>query len=101
MFNGDGYYTNTRKQHHLVHNDRTKAKQVKEELLDIAKKQSENQVSPYKPVVLDETKIEQAHAEGKIRRKTLEEQDFERKQADEIRGSLYNNSAAYRKLGKR
>jgi len=101
MFNGSDYYTNKRKQHNLVYNDKSKAKEVKEDLLDIAKKQSEQQASPYRPVVLDETKLEQGHAEGKIRRKTKEEKDFEKKQGDEIRSSLYNNHAGYRNLSKR
>ena len=101
MFNGSDYYTNKRKQHRLVYEDKSKAKQVQEDLLDMAKRQSENQVSPYKPVVLDETKLDQAHAEGKIRRKTKEEKDFEKKQGEELRSSLYNNSQAYRNLGKR
>ena len=97
MFNGDGYYTNTRKQHNLVYKDKAKAKEVKENLLDAAKREFETKKSPYGSYTLNKNGMKEFGA----RRKTQKESEDSQKMAGELRKSVYNNSQAYRNLGKR
>jgi putative FmdB family regulatory protein len=97
MFNGDGYYTNTRKQHNLVYKDKAKSKEVQENLLDAAKRTAESNQSPYASYTLNEN----AAKHFGMRRKTQEELKGTEKLSGDLQRSLYNNSAAYRKLGKR
>ena len=97
MFNGDGYYTNTRKQHNLVYNDRAKSKEIQENLLDATKRMSEDATSPYANYKPTEAGMI-AHG---ARRKTAEDRKMSQNTGLEIKKSVYNNSQAYRNLGKR
>lgn len=97
MFNGKDYYTNKRKQHKLVYEDKAKAKEVHENLLDAAKRESETARSPYAGYVLNENGAK----EFGMRRKAQDEVEGSDKLAGELQKSVYNNSAAYRNLGKR
>jgi len=97
MFNGDGYYTNTRKQHNLVYNDRAKSKEIQENLLDATKRMSEDATSPYANYKPTEAGMI-AHG---ARRKTEEDRKMSQNTGLEIKKSVYNNSQAYRNLGKR
>jgi len=65
MFNGEGYYTNTRKRHNLVYHDKQEAKRVQEELVDITKKRMENAKSPYKKLTISKKTIEKEVASGR------------------------------------
>jgi putative FmdB family regulatory protein len=97
MFNGKDYYTNKRKQHKLVYEDKTKGKEIAENLLNAAKRQSEEKTCPYGTYTLNENAMNHFGA----RRKTQDEMEGSEKMAGEIQKSVYNNSAAYRNLGKR
>ena len=97
MFNGKDYYTNKRKNHKLVYEDKAKGKEVAENILDAAKRMSEETKSPYKRYTLSEEGMKYYGAQ----RKTEAEKERSRKLDDDMAASLYNNSAAYRKLGKR
>ena len=97
MFNGKDYYTNKRKQHNLVYNDKAKGKEIAENLLDATKRMSEDTRSPYtnyKPT-------EAGMVANGARRKTSEDRQMSQDMGLEIKKSVYNNSAAYRNLGKR
>jgi hypothetical protein len=97
MFNGNDYYTNKRKQHKLVYEDKVKGKEVMENLLDATKKMSETKITPYSKYSLTEKGFD---ALGP-RRMNADEKKKAQESSDEIKASVYNNSAAYRKLGKR
>lgn len=97
MFNGSDYYTNKRKQHKLVYEDKAKGKEVMENLLDATKRMSEETKSPYKNYSLTEEGIKSYGG----RRKTEEDHKMSKDMGDKMKESVYNNSAAYRKLGKR
>ena len=99
MFNGADYYTNKRKQHNLVYNDKAKAKQVQEELVDITKKRHEenNKRNPYVNYTISKESFEKMKPVKKSREQ-LEKDQIAR---DELKASVYNNSQAYRNLGKR
>lgn len=97
MFNAKGFYTNTRKNHNLVHHDKEKAKQVHETLLDATKKMAEEKKTPYS----NYTMTKEAFEDMKPRRKSQEQLENDKKVGEELKASLYNNSAAYRNLGKR
>jgi len=97
MFNGNDYYTNKRKQHKLVYEDKVKGKEVMENLLDATKKMSETKITPYSKYSLTEKGFD---ALGP-RKMNADEKKKAQESSDEIKASVYNNSAAYRKLGKR
>ena len=97
MFNGKDYYTNKRKQHKLVYEDKAKGKEVMENILDATKRMSEETKSPYTQYGLTEEGIE---AYGG-RRKTEADRKMSEEMGDKMKESVYNNSQAYRNLGKR
>ena len=97
MFNGSDYYTNTRKKHNLVYKDKQKGKEIAENLLDATKKMAENPVTPYHKYSRSQKGFE---ALG-LRRMNQKEKEEAQKVRDEVKSSVYNNSAAYRNLGKR
>lgn len=97
MFNGNDYYTNKRKNHKLVYEDKAKAKEVKENLLDAAKRQAEEKKSPYASYVMNQNCADHFG----MRRKTKEELEGSERLAGELQKSVYNNHAGYRNLGKR
>jgi len=97
MFNGNDYYTNKRKQHKLVYEDKVKGKEVMENLLDATKKMSETKITPYSKYSLTNKGFD---ALGP-RKMNADEKKKAQESSDEIKASVYNNSAAYRKLGKR
>ena len=94
MFNGKDYYTNKRKQHKLVYEDKAKGKEVMENLLDATKKMSEDSTSPYKKYTITEQGLKAYGA----RRKTEADHKMSKEMGDKMKESVYNNSAAYRKL---
>jgi len=97
MFNGNDYYTNKRKQHKLVYEDKAKGKEVMENLLDATKRMSEETKSPYKRYGLTEEGVK---AYGG-RRKTEADHKMSKEMGEKVKESVYNNSQAYRNLGKR
>lgn len=97
MFNGSDYYTNTRKQFNLVHRDKAKAKEVQEQLLDASKKMAEEKKTPYKEITLTEKGIQKLG----LTKKSDQQLKDTQKIYDEVKSSVYNNSQAYRNLGKR
>ena len=97
MFNGKGYYTNKRKQHKLVYEDKAKGKEIAENLLDATKRMSDSKQSPYANYTL---KKEAFEAMGPVK-KSREQLEQDQKVLDEVKASVYNNSQAYRNLGKR
>ena len=97
MFNGKDYYTNKRKQHKLVYEDKAKGKEVMENLLDATKRMSEETKSPYIQYGLTEKGVE---AYGG-RRKNEADKKMSKEMGDKMKESVYNNSQAYRNLGKR
>jgi len=97
MFNGKGYYTNKRKQHKLVYEDKAKGKEVAENLLSAAKRTAENQQSPYSSYNLTKEGFESLNPT----RLNAEEKKKAQEARDEVKASVYNNSQAYRNLGKR
>ena len=97
MFNGADYHTNKRKQHNLVYNDKAKSKEVQEQLLNASKKMAEEQKSPYKKITLTEKGIQKLG----LTRKSEEQLKTTQKIYDDVKSSVYNNSAAYRNLKKR
>ena len=97
MFNGNDYYTNKRKQHKLVYEDKAKGKEIAENLLDATKRMSEETKSPYKGYTLTEEGIK---AYGG-RRKTEADHKMSKEMGEKVKESVYNNSQAYRNLGKR
>lgn len=94
VFNGAGYYTNKRKQHKLVYEDKAKGKEVMENILDASKRMAESKKTPYASYMLNEKGMKEFGA----RRKTDAEIKGSRETAGEIQKSVYNNSEAYRKL---
>jgi len=101
IFNGSDYHTVKRNQHNLVYKDKAKAKEVHEGLVDIAKKQAEEQTSPYKKVVLKDGVMDTLHKEGKVTRKTDTQLKDSQKTTEKIKASVYNNHSGYRNLGNR
>ena len=97
MFNGNDYYTNKRKQHKLVYEDKAKGKEVAENLLDATKRMSETAISPYSKYTLSKEGFESLNPT----RKSQEQLESDKKGRDELKASVYNNSQAYRNLGKR
>ena len=97
MFNGKDYYTNKRKQHKLVYEDKAKGKEVAENLLDATKRMSETAISPYSKYSLSKEGFESLNPT----RKSQEQLESDKKGRDELTASVYNNSQAYRNLGKR
>jgi len=97
MFNGSDYYTNKRKQHNLVYNDKAKGKEIAENLLDATKRMSEETKSPYTQY----TPTEAGMIANGGRRKTDKDREMSQSMGLEIKKSVYNNSQAYRNLGKR
>ena len=97
MFNGKDYYTNKRKQHKLVYEDKAKGKEVAENLLDATKRMSETAISPYSKYTLSKEGFESLNPT----RKSQEQLESDKKGRDELKASVYNNSQAYRNLGKR
>lgn len=97
MFNGSDYYTNKRKQHRLVYEDKAKGKEVAENLLDATKRMSEETKSPYTQYI----PTQEGMVANGARRKTAEDREMSRNMGLEIKKSVYNNSQAYRNLGKR
>ena len=94
MFNGKDYYTNKRKQHKLVYEDKAKGKEVMENLLDATKRMGEETKSPYKKISITDEGIK---AYGG-RRKTEADRKMSKEMGEKMKESVYNNSAAYRKL---
>jgi hypothetical protein len=82
-----------------VYNDKAKAKQVQEELVDITKKRHEenNKRNPYVNYTISKESFEKMKPVKKSREQ-LEKDQIAR---DELKASVYNNSQAYRNLGKR
>ena len=99
IFNGSDYHTVKRNQHNLVYKDKAKAKEVKEGLVDIAKKQAEEQVSPYTNIVVKEGVIDALHKEGQLTKKTDQQLKDAKKTTEKIRSSLINTHSGYRNLG--
>ena len=99
IFNGSDYHTVKRNQHNLVYKDKAKAKEVKEGLVDIAKKQAEEQVSPYTNIVVKEGVIDALHKEGQLTKKTDQQLKDAKKTTEKIRSSLNNTHSGYRNLG--
>ena len=97
MFNGKDYYTNKRKQHKLVYEDKAKGKEVAENLLDATKRMSETAISPYSKYSLSKEGFESLNPT----RKSQEQLESDKKGRDELTASVYNNSQAYRNLGRR
>ena len=98
IFNGSDYHTVKRNQHNLVYKDKAKAKEVKEGLVDIAKKQAEEQVSPYTNIVVKEGVIDALHKEGQLTKKTDQQLKDAKKTTEKIRSSLINTHPSFRKL---
>ena len=69
IFKGDGWYTNQRKQHNLVHNDRKMQDEVQSDLVDIAKKRAEEQTSPYRNIGLKKEWVDKAVSTGQWEKK--------------------------------
>jgi len=101
IFNGSDYYTNTRKQHNLIYKDKAKAKEVKEGLVDIAKRQAEEKTSPYKKISLKDGVLDTLHKKGKVTRKTNKQLKDSQETTEKIKASVYNNHSGYRNLGNR
>ena len=97
MFNGKDYYTNKRKQHKLVYEDKDKGKEVAENLLDATKRMSETAISPYSKYTLSKEGFESLNPT----RKSQGQLESDKKGREELNASVYNNSQAYRNLGKR
>jgi len=97
MFNGNDYYTNKRKQHKLVYEDKAKGKEVMENLLDATKRMSETAISPYSKYTLSKEGFESLNP----KRKSQDQLESDKKGREELNASVYNNSQAYRNLGKR
>lgn len=97
MFNGKDYHTNKRKNNNLVYKDKAKAKEIQESLLDSAKRTAESKVSPYSNYSLSQKGFESLNP----RKMNKEEARNAKKASDDLASSVYNTSAAYRKLGKR
>jgi len=98
VFNGSDYYTNKRKQHNLVYKDKSKAKEIHENLLDGAKRMSEEQQSPYKSIELKKSVLENLVAQGAVRKKTSEEKRKGREHVEKIGRDAYNSNSSLRKL---
>jgi len=97
MFNGKDYHTNKRKNHNLVYKDKQKGKEVMEGLLDSAKRTAEKKVTPYASYTLSKEGFESLNP----RRMNEAEKKKAQEARDELKTSVYNNSQAYRNLGKR
>jgi putative FmdB family regulatory protein len=97
MFNGSDYYTNKRKQHNLVYNDKAKGKEIAENLLDASKRMAETKTSPYASYTLSKEGFESLNP----KRRNEGEKKKAQEARDELKASVYNNSQAYRNLGKR
>jgi len=97
MFNGKDYYTNKRKNHKLVYEDKAKGKEIAENLLDASKRMAETKQSPYANYTLSKKGFESLNP----KRRNEQERQEAQKARDEVTASVYNNSAAYRNLGKR
>jgi len=97
MFNGKGYYTNKRKQHKLVYEDKAKGKEVMENLLDASKRMAETKITPYASYNLTKEGFESLNP----KRRNEAEKKKAQEARDELKASVYNNSQAYRNLGKR
>jgi putative FmdB family regulatory protein len=68
IFKGD-CYTNRRKQHNMVYNDKELAKKTQEELVDISKKRAEEQTSPYRNIGLKREWVNKAVSTGQWEKK--------------------------------
>jgi len=69
IFKGKDFYTNKRKQHNLVYNDRKMQDEVQSDLVDIAKKRVEEQSSPYRNIGVKREWVEKAVATGQWEKK--------------------------------
>lgn len=98
MFNGSDYYTNKRKQQNLVYKDKAKAKEIHENLLDGAKRMSEQQESPYKKVSLKPEALDKMVAAGAAKRKTDTEIKRSREHVEKIGRDVYNSNSSIRKM---
>ena len=103
MFNGSDYYTNTRKAHNLRYHDKAKGKEVMETLVDETKRSIEDagKKSPYKPIVFSERYKQEMYSKGLAGSRSKEELQKGKEHVEKIKESVYNNSQAYRNLGKR
>ena len=103
MFNGSDYYTNKRKAHNLRYYDKQKGKEVMETLVDETKRSIEDgqKKSPYKNIVFSERYKQEMHSKGLAGARSKQELEEGRKHVEKLKESVYNNSAAYRNLGKR
>jgi putative FmdB family regulatory protein len=68
IFKGD-FYTNKRKNHNLVHNDRKMQDEVQSDLVNIAKKRVEEQSSPYRNIGVKREWVDKAVSTGKWSKK--------------------------------
>ena len=94
VFNGAGYYTNKRKQHKLVYEDKAKGKEVMENILDASKRMAEDKKTPYGSYTMNANGVKAFGG----RRKTEAEKRGSEKITRDVASSVYNNSEAYRKL---
>ena len=103
MFNGTDYHTNKNKAHNLRYRDKQKGKEVMETLVDETKRSIEdaNKKSPYKSYTFSERYKQEMFSKGLAGKRTKEELEAGKKHVEQIKESVYNNSAAYRNLGKR
>lgn len=69
IFKGKDFYTNKRKQHNLVHNDRKMQDEVQSDLVDIAKDRIENQASPYRNIGVKREWVDKAVSTGQWEKK--------------------------------
>jgi len=103
MFNGTDYHTNKNKALNLRYRDKQKGKEVMETLVDETKRSIEdaNKKSPYKSYTFSERYKQEMFSKGLAGKRTKEELEAGKKHVEQIKSSVYNNSAAYRNLGKR